>query len=163
MCSVSAWLGWIRKPLSWSAWCAFDGAERDRFCFVTSGLGLSVQAPVRSGLRTALVIGTDASSRARSGIKQCGMFCCGRLRLVAARRVWLRHGTSRKVQDRHVQAWSVEFWKPLSWSASVRLRASRSGMHCGVANRVNAGWVVSGHSKSWKPPTRSAWLQLRCC
>jgi len=148
LCSVRLWLRLIWKPLSWSAWCVFNDAERDRFWFVTSGLGLSVQAPVRLVLRTALVIGTHASSRARSGIKQCGMFCCGRLRLVAARRVWLRHGTSRKVQDRHVQAWSVEFCKPLSWSASVRLRASRSGMNQGEVSRVPLRCVMFRRGRS---------------
>jgi hypothetical protein len=53
--------------------------------------------------------------------------------------------------------------EPLSRSASVRLRVSRSGMDQG-----GASWGTSGSGDVrcgvlQKPPTRSAWSRLRCC
>ncbi len=122
--ALSCWCMAI-KPLSWSAWCVFGGAERDRFWFVTSGLGLSVQAPVRLVLRTALVVGTTASSMTRSGMEfgplRRGMEWQGALGSSSASSVAVSSGMS---------------CKPLSWSASVRRRASRSGMNQGEVSRV---------------------------
>ena len=108
-----------------------------------------------SGSQTTLVIGTAASSTVRSGmnrgmvchvpvgcgLKRCGRFCSGTACLL-----------------------------PLSWSARLRFRGRGGGwieLSCDLARyggscrgELVLFWVCL--VESWKPPTRSAWLRLRC-
>jgi hypothetical protein len=80
--SVDAGRGALMKPLSRSAWCVFDGAERDvssrgRSWFVELGLGW-----LRHRKETTYTVGVAAASMLHGGmghgvLGSCSMWQCG--------------------------------------------------------------------------------------
>jgi len=82
----------VTQPLSWSAWCAFDGAERDQL-----GLGLIGRGNARSGQAESVMETTlSVSERAAASVAEWDA-----LRPVKSVQVLVRLVTLRYVPSSH--------------------------------------------------------------